>query len=355
MGLLDIENTIQKNDKNGMLQSINDFPDQIENAWAKVKEFTIPTHYIKADKVVILGMGGSAIGGDLVGSLGLNSAKVPIISHRDYGLPAFVDSNTLVIGVSYSGGTEETLDGFRRAGEKGAKLIAVSTGGDIEALCRKYKAPMYKIEYGAMPRAALGYLFTAVLGILNKLDFIALGQKEMQEALDSLRDYQKKINTDSITSQNPAKQLAEKINGKIPLIMGSSTLSVVARRWKTQINENSKQTAVFEIFPELCHNVIVGFDFPKKLNEKIFAIMFESEFDHPRNLLRQTVIRDILRKKGISYEVIHAPKPLSPLIEMLQIIMLGDYVSFYLAMLNNADPTPIEMIIFLKNKLAENK
>lgn len=355
MGILDAENLIKKLDPNGMLQSINDLPDQIETCWQQMQKFAILTHYVKTDKILILGMGGSAIGGDLIASLALSYSKVPIFIHRDYEIPNFVDSNTLVIAVSYSGNTEETLDGFTKAGEKGAKLIAVSTGGKIESLCRKYQAPMFKVFYGSAPRAALGYLFTAVLAVLNKLDFITLGQNEIKELVRRLREYQKKVSFEIPTSQNPAKKLSQRLENKIPVIMASGTLSVVARRWKTQFNENSKQFAFFEIFPELCHNMVVGLDFPKKVKNDIFIILLESEFDHPRNRLRQSVIHQILRKKGINYEVIIMDKTDTPLIEMFQVILLGEYTSYYLAILNNVDPTPNEMIDFLKAKLAESK
>jgi glucose/mannose-6-phosphate isomerase len=355
MGTLDTEEKIKKLDTEGMLQSISDLPYQMENAWNELKNFVIPTPYIKCNKILILGMGGSAIGGDLVSSLSLNYSKAPIIVQRDYGLPNFVDSNTLVIGVSYSGKTEETLDAFKMAGERNAKLIAISTGGEIESVARKYNAPIFKISYGAQPRAALGYLFTAILYIFYKLDFISLGQNEIVNAIEVMKEYQKEICTESPTSHNPAKQLAEKIKDRIPVIIGAGTMSTIARRWKTQINENSKQAAFYEVFPELCHNLIVGLDWPKKLGEKIYFLVLESEFDHPRNKIRQSVIGQIFRKKGVGYETIVMKKAFSPLVEMMQMILLGDYTSYYLGILNGVNPTTIEMITFLKNKLAESK
>lgn len=355
MGILDAEDKIKKLDTDGMLQSIADLPYQMETAWSELQKFVIPTPYIKCNKILILGMGGSAIGGDLVSSLALNYSKAPIIVQRDYGLPNFVDSSTLVIGVSYSGKTEETLDAFKMAGERNAKLIAITTGGEIEPVARKYNAPVFKISYGAQPRAALGYLFTAVLYVLYKLDFITLGQSEIIKTIEVMKEYQKEICDQSPTSHNPAKQLAEKIKDKIPVIIGAGTMSTVARRWKTQINENSKHAAFYEVFPELCHNLIVGLDWPKKLGEKIYFLVLESEFDHPRNKIRQSIIGQIFRKKGISYETIVMKKAFSPLVEMMQMILLGDYASYYLGILNGVNPTTIEMITFLKNKLAESK
>ncbi|OGD66319.1 bifunctional phosphoglucose/phosphomannose isomerase [Candidatus Berkelbacteria bacterium RIFCSPHIGHO2_12_FULL_36_9] len=353
--MLDTENILKKLDPSGMMQSINDLPDQVDNCWKQLQSYAVPTHYIKCNKVVILGMGGSAIGGDLTASLALSSSKLPIHIHRDYNLPNFVDHETLVIAVSYSGTTEETLDGFNKAGELGAKLIAISTGGPIESLCRKYRAPIFKIEYGAMPRAALGYLFTSVIGVLNKLGIISLGQQEIPEAVKAMKNLQKKIYFPTPTNQNQAKQLAQKIVNYIPVIMASGTLSQVARRWKNQFNENAKQMSVFESFPELCHNVIVGLDYPKKLNDKIFIISLESEFDHPRNQLRRNIVHQIFRKKGIAHDLIKVNTPQSPLIEMLLMTLLGDYVSYYLSLLNNTDPTPVQAINFLKEKLSEAK
>ena len=355
MGKLDAENIIEKTDSKSMLQSINDLPSQIEDAWNILSKFTVPTYYLKCTKILIVGMGGSAIGGDLVGGFALNYSKCPIVIQRDYGLPSFVDSNTLVIGVSYSGGTEETLDAFEKAGEKGAKLIAITTGGKLESLASKYQAPVYKFEYGSEPRAALGYLFIAVLGVLNKLGMVEIGANEISEAIKSMKDYQKEIGFESPTSQNPAKQLAEKLVDKYPVIMGAGTLSVVAKRWKTQLNENSKQAAFIEIFPELCHNFIIGLDFPKKINDNLFIVSLESDFDHPRNKIRQNVLYQVFRKKGIKYESVIEKKPQTALIEMLNIIMLGDYVSYYLAILNNTDPSPVEMIKYLKDKLSQIK
>lgn len=355
MGLLDNESIFSKVDKSGMLQNIQELADQVDGAWRTLAKFAVPTPYIKAKNIVILGMGGSAIGGDLVKDLADSHSSVPITILRDYQLPKFVDHNSLVIGVSYSGNTEETLTAFEQAGEKGAKLLAISTGGKLASLCRKYRAPMFTIEYGAMPRAALGYTLVPVLGLFNKLGFINLGEDEVEKTAILLKAYEKKINLGVPTSQNLAKQLAEHLKGRIPIIMGSGILSQVARRFKTQINENSKSMAVFEILPEVCHNTIMGFDFPEKLREKIFVIILQSKYDYPRNILRQKIIMQILQKKGISYESLSLNPQGGRLSEVLHNILFADYVSYYLAIFNNTDPTEIGMIDFLKDKLSETK
>ncbi len=355
MNILDDQKTYQKLDPEGMLQSIKDLPDQIEAIWNQSKDFVLPTHYINAKNIVILGMGGSAIGGSLTSAMANAKCKVPIYVHRDYDLPGFVDTNTLVIGVSYSGNTEETLSGFKLAAEKGAKLVAITTGGEISAICRKYNAPMLTIDYGAQPRAALGYLFGAVVGILNKLSFIELGANEISETAALMRQLEAKIHVGINANQNQAKQLAQRIYGKIPMILSAGTLSEVARRFKGQINENSKQTACYDLLPELNHNMIVGLQFPEKLGEKLFIVLLSSKFNHPRVKIREQVTLQLIQQNKIQYETIIFPEITTVFGEIMMTVYLTDYVSYYLAILNKVDPTPVENIKYLKDRLAASK
>lgn len=353
--ILDEEKQLKKLDTDNMLQAISDFPAQIESCWKQMKSFSIPTHYIQAKNIIILGMGGSAIGGALVSSFVLKKSRVPIFVHRDYDLPVFVGSDTLVIGVSYSGNTEETISGFEKAGQLTNKLIGISTGGQLGSLCRKFRAPFFEINYGSQPRAALGYLLTAVLGIATKLGFIEVEDHEINEAIVLLKAMEGKIHPGVRAAQNQAKQLADRLRDKTPIIIGSGELSEVARRWKTQFNENSKQVAHFEILPEVNHNAIVGLDFPKKLSEKIFVILLQSKFSHPRVKIREQVTLQLFQQRKIQYETIYLQSATTPLNEMLLAIFLGDYVSYYLAMLNAVNPTTIEPINYLKDRLAASK
>lgn len=352
---LDKANNFSKIDKDNMLGNIQDFPFQCEKAFEDMQKFALPTHFIKVKNVVILGMGGSAIGGDLAKSLAQSSCKIPIEIVRDYQLPRFVGSDSLVIGSSYSGETEETLAAFKQAGEKGAKLAVLSTGGKLASLGTKYKAPHYKIEYGSQPRAALGFSFIPIVCILQKIGILPIEKDEIKEAILLLKGYERKLRPEVPLHNNPAKQIAQRIYNNIVVIYGSSTLTNVARRWKTQMNENAKTAAFFETLPELCHNSVVGFDFPKKLKDQIFVVILQSKFDHPRNKLRQSILFSILQRKQISYESVYIQQATSVFSEMLLNISLGDYTSYYLAMLNNVDPTPIEIIKFLKERLAVSK
>jgi len=350
---LDNLSAIMQLDQENMLSNIQDFPDQVERCWADWKKIALPTSFINAKTILILGMGGSAQGGGLAQGLAGKTTEIPIISLRDYDIPGWVDKNTLVIAVSYSGNTEETLEALSQAGKKTDKIITVSTGGKLYSLGSHYKALHYQIHYGSQPRAALGYTFTSILAIFKKLNLLEITDEDIKEALLLLRALQKKLDVEIPSGRNTAKILAEEIDGRIPIIFASSRLKEVARRWKSQFNENSQVAAYFEVLPELNHNSLVGLDFPAEIRKKLFFFILESKYDHPRNRLRENITAQILQEKRIPYETIMMQPAGNPLSEMLQIIYLGDYVSYYLAILNNVAPNPVGIIEVLKGKLAE--
>jgi glucose/mannose-6-phosphate isomerase len=352
---LDDLNSYSTIDQENILQNTNELPDQVTQAWSEMKQFVIPTHYMQVTNVCLLGIGGSAMGADLVRTLALSQFKAPVTVVRDYDLPAYVNSKTLVIGVSYSGNTEETLTAFEQAAKRGAKLVAIATGGKLESLASKFKAPFYKISYGAQPRAALGFSFTAQLAIFAKLGFVEVKDVDIDEAIELTRNLQGKIRAEVPENRNIAKQIAHRIQGKIPIVYGSGTLQEVARRFKGQFNENAKSASYFEVLPELNHNALVGTEFPAKLGSTIFVIILQSHYDHPRNKIRQAITMQILQKRSIEYESILIEPPGNPVAEMLQSIMMGDYISYYASLLNGVDPTPVEIITYLKDQLAKQE
>lgn len=351
MSTLDNPKTYKVLDPENMLGAIADFPDQVEKAWLDISKFPLPTPYIKVKNVVILGMGSSGVAAEIAYNLALKSSSVPLVIVRDYDLPDFVDGTTLVIAVSYSGNTEETVIAFKKAEQKGAKLFAASTGGDLGALSRKYQTPHFQIDYGAEPRAALGYLFSSVVGVMEKLGFMTIEKDEVKEAVLLAKSLQNKIKPESPAAQNYAKQLALKIVGRTPIIFAPENLSGVARRWKGQLNENSKNAAYFEIIPECNHNALMGLKFPKDLYSKIIAIFPQSKYQHPRNKLRQRINLELLTKENIAYESVLMPAVSSPLSEILQLLLFGDYLSYYLALLNRVNPTLADNVKILKEKL----
>ncbi|KKP89202.1 MAG: Bifunctional phosphoglucose/phosphomannose isomerase [Berkelbacteria bacterium GW2011_GWA2_35_9] len=351
--ILDIENEYSTIDKSNILQNLLDFPDQLNTVFEEVKKLTIPSNYIQINKVLFIGVGGSAVGAEMTIGLVKENSHLPIELCRDYQIPNWVDKNTLVIGSSYSGGTEETVTAFENSAQKGAKIFGITSGGKIASICRKYKAPYYEINYGSEPRMALGYSLGAQIALLKKLKIYDIEDSEIEKSIKTLDKLIEKISSGVETNNNFAKQLANNIYGKIPVFVGSSTLSAVAKRAKQQINENTKSVALFEPLPEMNHNFVVGLQFPDNINEKIFIILLQSSYDHPRNKLRYQILQTIFDQKNIAYESVIIQPTVSRFSELISVVSYVDFVSYYLSLLYQVDPSLTETIEYIKEKLAK--
>lgn len=342
-----------KTDPDGMLARIKELPMQFTQAWQAAMGFNLPADYRSVNKVVVLGMGGSAIGGDLVRSLVQEECKIPVIIHRDYGLPAFVDDNTLLIVSSYSGNTEETLSGFEPALKMGAKKIAITSGGKVQQLAENNRIPVFKIEYKAQPRAALGFSFIPTLGIMQKLGFIKDKSADVAETIDVLEKMAVKLDVNSPIKSNPAKQIAQRLHGNLPVVFGAGIAAEAAHRWKTQLNENAKTWAFYEVFPELNHNATVGFPLPVDLISRLRVVLLRSPTYNARVKLRYEVTSGLLKQAGVPFEFVDGEGS-SALAQMSSLISLGDYVSYFLAILYQVDPTPVKAINYLKEQLGKS-
>jgi len=335
-----------------MADLIERFPAQVEEAWRIGREAPVQLDVAGIQNVIIQGMGGSAIGGDLVRSLVQEESEIPVIVHRDYGLPAFVDGNTLLIAASYSGNTEETLSGFEAALETGARKLVMTTGGKLAQLAEKSGIPVFKIEYKAQPRAALGFSFIPALGVMQKLGFIGDKSADVAETVAVLEQLSAKLDEKSAGKANPAKQLAQRLYGNLPVIYGAGIAAEAAHRWKPQINENGKAWAFYEVFPELNHNATVGYPLPKEVASGIRVIMLRSPTYNARVRLRYEVTAGLLKQAGVAYEHVDAAGN-SPLAQMVSLVMIGDFVSYYLAILYGVDPSPVKAISYLKEQMAK--
>ena len=351
-GVLDDPGVYSKSDPEGMLARIKELPVQCREAYRSALAVQLPAGYRDIDEVVISGMGGSAIGGDLFRSLVQSEAKVPVIIHRDYGLPAYVGNRTLFIASSYSGNTEETLSAFEPALKAGAKTLAMTTGGRLGEIAESSNIPVFKIEYKAQPRAALGYSFIPVLGILQNLGLFSDKSADIDEAVRVLEDLSSKLDEKAPVSDNPAKQLAERLCGRLPVIYGAGITAEVAHRWKTQINENAKAWAFYEVFPELNHNATVGFPLSPEVAQMIRVVLLRSPLLNERVNLRYEVTCELLKRAGVEYEYVDSLGK-SALAQMMSLVMMGDFASYYLAILYKVDPSPVEVINYLKDRLAK--
>jgi len=341
-------------DKSGMGAQIRGLPNQCRQAWDKASKFAVPSSYADIDKVVILGMGGSAIGGDLLRGLAAALSRPLVLVHRDYDLPAWVDDRTLVIGASYSGNTEETVSGFTQALKKGCKKLVISTGGRLTELARENGVPVFVIEHASPPRAALGYSLLPLLAIMQSLGFISAESADVDGMVRALETLGASLQEDKPVERNQAKMLATRLYERIAVVYGAGILTDVARRWKTQINENSKQWAFFETLPELNHNAVLGYSYPADMSDRMYILFLRCQSLHPRTLFRYKITGDLLDQRDIPHQYVDSLGD-NDLTHVMSLVLLGDWVSYYLAMLNGIDPNPIPQIDLLKKRLAEEK
>jgi glucose/mannose-6-phosphate isomerase len=339
----------KKIDSSDMRAQLHDLPKQCMEAWKKALAFELPEDYSDVDKIVVLGMGGSAIGGDLVGNLYQSKLKVTFTVNRDYKLPAFVDSSTLVIASSYSGNTEETISAFNDAIKTGCKKLVMSTNGKLKVMAEKIGVPVFHIDHVSQPRAALGYSFMPLIAFLYTLGFLD-EKPDVDEMVRTLNRLLREMEENIPCRANEAKQIAAGMYGKIPVIYGAGILSEVAHRWKTQLNENSKSTAYYEVLPELNHNSVVGYQFPAEPISNLCVVFLRCPLLHPRTLLRYKVTSELLEQNAIQYQIVDSTGE-DELSQIMGLIFLGDWVSYYLAMLYEIDPSPVKSIDYLKKKM----
>jgi len=329
-------------DESKMLGRINDLPTQLEKAWTNLWTKELGLDGTKFDRILIAGMGGSGIAGALAKEL---FADTPLLieTWADYQLPGWVNEKTLVIAVSYSGDTEETIDAAKTAIERKATVAVITTGGKLEELAKIHGLTLVKIEYPSSPREAIGWLYGSLLTLLAKLNLFPLKEDNYFQALKELRETvaQHKL-------PEKAQELVLSLNNKIPMLVTQPPLNPVARRWVTQFNENSKTFAVSFALPELCHNTIAGLDFA--VPEKLVVLFLESNYAFSRNILRKKLVQKVFEAKEISFIPLSVRSG-SPLAEQWLLIYFGDLLSYYLAGVYGIDPSPIETINQLKEGL----
>ncbi len=341
-------------DRENMLGAIMGLPEQFESAFKIGKEADLPTLKERPSNVVILGLGGSAIGGDLLRTLLADEINIPVVVNREYGVPGFVDDKTLVVASSYSGNTEEILSAYSEARARGSQLMAITTGGKLKEMALEDGVPVIEIPKGLQPRAAVGYSFLPSLVAFWRLGLIRPREEEVLETITLLKEMRSQLGPEALGEKNLARQIADRLFGKIPVIYGSyGWKGTVAFRWKTQINENSKSPCYYNIFPELNHNEIVGSQVPEDILKATEIVILRSEDDHPRIKKRIEVTEKILKERvgGVSHVWARGQ---SDLAKLFSLVYVGDFASFYLAILNGVDPSPVKVISYLKSELAKD-
>lgn len=340
--------THQIYDSHNMFTTIFKFAEQLEEALQLGSSTVLKNNYQDISQIVFAGMGGSAIAGDLVALLTAATARIPMLITRTYTVPTWVDEHTLIICISYSGNTEETLSAFSDARAKNARIIGITSGGRLAGLLQKYDYDKIIIPEGLPPRASLGYLALPVLCIMDRLELTPNNfMQDIQAAIQLLKKkrvlWSKEQNLD-----NPTWQIAYKIYQSYPLIYGEAEYtSVIARRLRSQLAENSKMLSGSHEFPELNHNEIVGFHNNPELLKNFGVIWLCDRESTPEIARRLTITREII-DPIIKYQISIQAEGSSFIERTLYLIHICDWISFWCAILHQEDPTPVNRINRLK-------
>jgi len=337
-------------DKQDMLSEINNLPDQLAHAWKIGLEKPIQIDK-NIDRVLLAGMGGSAIGADLLAAYLEPICPIPVYVYRDYGLPAWAHGpTTLVIASSHSGNTEETLSVLESAVKNQCQTMTISTGGRLFEIASSNNILAWSFDHQGQPRSAVGYSFGLLLAVFTRLGLIPDPSRELQTTVDEMDLQKASLLAEVPVSNNPAKRLAGQAYGRWIVVMASGLLSPVARRWKCQINEIAKAWAQFEFIPEADHNTLAGIENPESALSNTFVYFLASPSDHPRNQDRIKLTQRTFMLQGIGTDTILVPGE-TRLANQWCCLHLGDYISYYLAMLYRVDPTPVEIIQSFKSEL----
>lgn len=341
-------------DPQNMLAAIDELPDQLANAWKLGQTQALPA-WEGLERILVTGMGGSAIGADLLAAYVEPLSPIPVIVHRDYDLPAWAKGpQTLVIASSHSGNTEETLTGYAAALENKCTTLAITTGGKLAAEAQKAGGALWTFEHHGQPRAAVGFSFGLLLAALARLGLSPDPSADLDEALSAMRSQQVQLKAEVPVVRNPAKRMAGQWMGRWVAVFGSGLLAPVARRWKGQISELAKAWGQFEALPEADHNTLAGTLNPEAELSHMFAVFLSAPSDHARNRLRLELTRRGFMVDGINTDGYRALGN-TRLAHLWTALHFGDYAAYYLAMLYQVDPTPVTVMENLKKELAAHQ
>jgi glucose/mannose-6-phosphate isomerase len=338
-------------DPGGMRGHLEGFADQLRDAVAIGRGTPLSVSGDGITSVVVAGMGGSAIGGELAAGYLAGSMSVPLSVMRGYSLPAYVGPSTLVYVSSYSGNTEETLSGYAEARDRGARIVCSTTGGGVGSIADEHGHDVVRVPTGYPPRAALGFGLVPLLFVLGRLGLAPDPSDDIADAIETASTHIERLGLAVPLSENEAKGLASWLFGHVPVIYGSVPVtSVVANRWCGQLAENSKVVAHRNELPEMNHNEIVGWSGSRPVGGDARVVFLRDQDDHPRVARRAEITREAIAGGGTEVRDV-VSRGETKLARLISLVQLGDFVSFYLAMLGGIDPTPVAPIDRLKKEL----
>jgi len=352
---LDDLDRFKKLDSLNMLGEIDNLPDQLGYAYQLGLKLPLPD-WLDFKHVVIAGIGGSVIGADLLAAYCASLSLLPVSVHRDYDLPLFAHgAETLVICISHSGNTEETLSAFEAARKAECRIIVVCTGGELAKRAKENNMPLWTFDHAGKASSAIGFSFGLLLALFQRLGFILDQKTSVDDAVAAMKRSQGYLKADVIAAKNPAKRYAGQLMGRWVSIMGSGLTAPVARRWKGQLNEIAKAGANFDFIPEADHNTLAGTtNHQETLNAHTITLFLRADSDHPRNRLRSDLTRQAFMLEGMNTDHVDA-RGNTPLAHMWTLILFGDYMAYYLAMGYGVDPTLSPTLADFKESMAITK
>jgi glucose/mannose-6-phosphate isomerase len=348
---LDDERALRELDTGGMLEAVAGLPGHCREGYELGRAVTEPPSGEGVANIAFVGMGGSAVSGDVVRSLYAGRLRQPVLVLRSPELPEWCGPHTLVVASSYSGETAETLEAFDEAVRRGCRIVAVSSGGELTRRASELDVACVSVPGGFVPRAALGYLALGALGALEAIGLVPSAVAELDEGVKELETLVAQLAPGVPPDINPAKQLAEAIGERIPVIWGAEGIgSVAAARWKTQMNENGKVPAWSSSLPELDHNEVVGWI--EDRGRRAFIVALRHEGEHPDVAARFPLSIEIAQGSGALVQEVWA-RGRSALARLLTLIVHGDFAATYLGLEHGVDPSEMDAITRLKRALAE--
>ena len=348
---LDRAETYSSLDPSGIRGRLRELPRHCEEAWRVSQTVSLPPYPTPVQHVVIGGMGGSAIAGDLTADLAAAQGNVPISVVRDLRLPFALNPGNLFIACSYSGETKETLSLFHQALAAGSQVMVITNGGRLSKEARSRGIPILNVDVSGEPRNATAYSLLLLLGVLHRLDLVRTGDDVVRASAEDLRKRVGQLEEGVTTRDNPAKLLAAELKDKLILVYGGGLFTGMARRWKTQLNENAKVWAFFETIPELLHNAVESYGTTEGPGGQLMVLLLHPGVEGGDADPHYQVVSQLLQRNGVLNRILQG-ETTHPLSQLLTTLLLGDYVSYYLALLRGVDPSPTPAIQAAKEGLA---
>ncbi len=352
--ILDDQKYIEKKDSKLMLKSLELVQKQVEDIARDITKISIPSFYKKIKNIIFLGMGGSTLGSHVIKSAFFSNLKYPVEIVNGYHIPAFLDKDSLVIVSSYSGTTEEPLAAAKEALQKKAKILSITSGGELEKWSKKNKIPALifdtKNNPCGSPRMGLGYSIVGQILLLSKIGVLKFSSADVNSFVKIIDKYRNKWGVKTGVNENFAKQLAEDTLGRSVWYVGSEHLGGSVHIGANQMNENAKRFAGYFLIPELNHHLLEGGMFPKSNTKNILFILVESNLYDKKIQKRYEITKKILAQNKINFRVYRSQER-SPLAQVAEVLLLTSYTSFYSAILEGLDPTAIPFVDFFKAEL----